>query len=407
MFGIAFTDHPDLTRILMPEDWEGHPLRKDYDDRRDPGAVQGTSRARDMSIVDTIQAGDDARAGAEAAQRADGARAAARGRRRAADERGRGGQARRPARRPRRRPDDDHQHGAAAPEHPRRAAADARAAGRDGAALQADHRLPAHRHGEDRREAHVHAGRHQRHPHGLRQPAQQRAGVLDGHREAARHRRRHPRAGGVDAHAAQRAEPDGEPPAVPRHQRHGPRRRVDDDLRLARARGGAALLPEGHRPADEPQLHPPRRRRRRPARRLARRRAAAARPDPAAARRVRHADDRPADLARAAAGRRRDHRRTEAIALGATGPILRSTGVAVGPAPRHAVPALRRGRVRRDRRLVRRRVRPLRDPPQRGPRVDADRAPDPRPDAAAATTGSRTRRSRRRRGPASTSRWRR
>lgn len=46
MFGITFTDHPDMTRILMPEDWDGFPLRKDHPVGAIPVQFKGVKNAR-------------------------------------------------------------------------------------------------------------------------------------------------------------------------------------------------------------------------------------------------------------------------------------------------------------------------------------------------------------------------
>jgi len=40
MFGVEVTGHPDLTRILMPDEWIGHPMRKDYPLTEEPVAFK-------------------------------------------------------------------------------------------------------------------------------------------------------------------------------------------------------------------------------------------------------------------------------------------------------------------------------------------------------------------------------
>ena len=171
-------------------------------------------------------------------------------------------------------------------------------------------------------------------------------------------------------------------PDVDGDQRHGPRVDVDDDLRLPRARDGPLVLREDHRPADEPQLHPPRRRRGRPARRLGGRRRRHLRDDPTRAPTSttscspasRSSASGPRASASSPPRRRSPCRRT--------GPILRVDRRPVGPAPVDAVPAYDELDFDVIVGTVRRQLRPLRRPPQRDPRVDQDRPPDRRQDAA-------------------------
>ena len=199
---------------------------------------------------------------------------------------------------------DDREHGAAAPQHARRAAARARARRREHRLGRPDDRLPAHRHREDLRTEEVAAGHPARRADGLPRRAVEQPRVLPVGREAARHRGGDSGARHLDPGAHRRVAAAVEPSRLARDARHGSRRHHGHALLLPRARAAAQHQRDDRGLPDVPELPPDRRSAGGSAARVPRRRHRVPRQVSGEARRVREAPHEEPGLAQAHQRRR-------------------------------------------------------------------------------------------------------
>ena len=198
-------------------------------------------------------------------------------------------------------------------------------------------------------------------------------------RAAARHRGRHPGEGPGHAGPADGAQPHLLAPGLHRHRRHGDRRADRDDDRLPRARAGARPVRADHRPADEPRVHPPGGVAQDLPPGRARRDPRLHRADEEAPARVRRPVQRQPDLQGPPRGTSATSTSRAAWRSGITGPVLRSDRLPLGPAQDPAVLRLRGLRLRGPDLGHLRLLRPVPDPPQRDVGVAQDRRAGRRP----------------------------